>query len=73
MGSSLSIDTLVYGLLNKNKPTSMNREQFSSWLSGFIDGEGNFQVYLDRNYLRVMFRIRLHIEDVAVLHKIRDF
>lgn len=73
MVSSLSIDTLVYGLLNKNKPTSMNREQFSSWLSGFIDGEGNFQVYLDRNYLRVMFRIRLHIDDVAVLHKIRDF
>ena len=51
----------------------MNREQFSSWLSGFIDGEGNFQVYLDRNYLRIMFRVRLHIEDVAVLHEIRDF
>lgn len=51
----------------------MNREQFSNFISGFIDGEGNFQVYLDRLYLRVMFRIRLHVDDVAVLHKIRDF
>ena len=73
MMSNLSIDVLVFGLLNKNKPCPMNSEQFSSWLSGFIDGEGNFQVYLDRSYLRVMFRIRLHIDDVAVLHKIRDF
>jgi hypothetical protein len=33
----------------------------------------NFQVYLDRCYLRVIFRIRLHIDDIAVLHKIREF
>jgi hypothetical protein len=73
MLSYLSIDLLVYGLFKKNKPSSMNREQFSRFVSGFIDGEGNFQVYLDRNYLRVMFRIRLHVDDVAVLHKIREF
>jgi len=71
--SNLSIDLLVYGLLKKNKPLSMNREQFSNFISGFIDGEGNFQVYLDRLYLRVMFRIRLHVDDVGVLHKIKDF
>lgn len=69
----LSIDMFVYGLLNKVKPSPMNREQFSRWLLGFIDGEVNFQVYLDRNYLRIMFRIRLHVEDLAILHKIRDF
>ena len=34
---------------------------------------GNFQVYLDKNYLRVMFKIRLYVDDLAVLHKIRDF
>jgi hypothetical protein len=51
----------------------MKREQFSRFLTGFIDGEGNFKVYLDINYLRVMFRIRLHIDDIAVLHKIRYF
>ena len=51
----------------------MNRNQFSLWLSGFIDGEGNFQVFLDRNYLRAVFRIRLHIDDIAILFKIKDF
>ena len=42
-------------------------------MSGFIDAEGNFQVFLDRNYLRVMFRIRLHIDDINVLYKIKKF
>lgn len=51
----------------------MNREQFSNFISGFIDGEGNFQVYLDRFYLLLMFRIRLHVDDLNVLHEIRDF
>nr|QCQ69140.1 LAGLIDADG endonuclease [Powellomyces hirtus] len=51
----------------------MSKEQFSRWLMGFIDAEGNFQVYLDRGYLRVMFRIRLHVDDIQVLYKIRDF
>lgn len=51
----------------------MNREQFSRWLMGFIDAEGNLQVYLDRGYLRVMFRIRLHIDDIQILYNIRDF
>jgi hypothetical protein len=73
MLSEKSITTLVYGLFNRSKPSSMNREQFSRWLTGFIDGEGNFQIYLDRNYLRVMFRIRLHIDDIDTLEKIRYF
>ena len=51
----------------------MNKEQYSSWLAGFIDAEGNFQVYLDRLYLRVMFRIRLHKDDIDVLQKIQAF
>jgi hypothetical protein len=51
----------------------MDRKQFSRWLSGFIDGEGNFQVFMDRNYLRAVFRIRLHIDDIATLHKIKEF
>lgn len=51
----------------------MNREHFSRWLAGFIDGEGSFQVFLDRHYLRVMFRIRLHKDDINVLKKIQIF
>lgn len=41
-------------------------------MSGFIDAEGNFQVYFDRHYLRVAFRITLHQDDVAALHRIKN-
>ena len=51
----------------------MTTSQFSKWLTGFIDGEGSFQVFLDRHYLRVMFRIRLHKDDINVLQKIQEF
>ena len=30
-------------------------------------------MFLDRKYLRTQFRIRLHIDDVDVLYKIKDF
>jgi hypothetical protein len=73
MLSEMNITALVYGLFNRSEPYPMKKEQFSRWLTGFIDGEGNFQVYLDRNYLRVIFRIRLHIDDITTLEKIRDF
>lgn len=73
MLSEMSLIALVYDLFKRSEPSPMNKEQFSRWLTGFIDGEGNFQVYIDRSYLRVMFRIRLHIDDIGVLHKIRAF
>jgi hypothetical protein len=73
MKNNLSIVPLVYKMFNRKVPADMNRNQFSLWLSGFIDGEGNFQVFLDRNYLRAIFRIRLHIDDIAILYKIQEF
>ena len=73
MKNNLSIVPLVYKMFNRKVPAELNRNQFSLWLSGFIDGEGNFQVFLDRNYLRVIFRIRLHIDDIAILYKIQEF
>jgi LAGLIDADG endonuclease len=102
MKNNLSIIPLVYKLYNRKVPADMNKNQFSNWLSGFIDlllpsllrfplsrmtsgpkggqrlsyeqqGEGNFQVFLDRNYLRAVFRIRLHIDDIAILFKIKEF
>ena len=60
-------------LFNRRELYPMNRSQFSRWLVGFIDGEGNFQVFLDIHYLRVMFIIRLHKDDISVLHKIQKF
>ena len=50
----------------------MTKIQFSNWLAGFIDGEGNFQVFIDRDYLRVAFRIVLHVDDVETLNKIHS-
>lgn len=82
MKKNFSIIPLVYKLYNRKVPADMNKNQFSNWLSGFIDllllsyeqkGEGNFQVFLDRNYLRAVFRIRLHIDDIAILFKIKEF
>lgn len=52
---------------------SISTQQFSQWLSGFIDGEGNFQVFIDRSYVRVVFRIVLHIDDIEILYKIKEF
>ena len=73
MLNTISIFTFSYRLFNRREPSPMNRLQFSRWLAGFIDGEGNFQVFLDRHYLRVMFRIRLHKDDINVLQKIQEF
>lgn len=64
----LSIFPLVCQLYNNNKKTSiLTKEEFGFWLSGFIDAEGNFQVYLDRKYIRVLFRIVLHVDDIKTL------
>ena len=60
-----NITALVYGVLNHKLPSALDRNQFSSWLAGFIDGEGNFQVFLDRHYL--------HIDDIAILYQIKEF
>jgi hypothetical protein len=33
------LTTLVYGIFNHKVPSALDRNQFSSWLTGFIDGE----------------------------------
>lgn len=48
--------------LNVSRLNSMNNDQYERWLIGFIDGEGNFLGVWDRIYLRLMFRIRLHVD-----------
>ena len=68
-----SIGPLVFNLFKVNKPKELDREQFSNWLSGFIDGEGNFQAFIDRVYVRVVFRIVLHVDDLDILYRIQAF
>lgn len=38
MLSEMSLIALVYDLFKRSEPSPMNKEQFSRWLTGFIDG-----------------------------------
>jgi hypothetical protein len=54
-------------------------ERFLDWLSGFIDGEGCFQIACRKRVrngrthiaMEPEFRIELHMRDEAILHEIR--
>lgn len=72
--TQLSVSSIVLSLYKKEKKT-FSKEEFKQWLVGFIDAEGNFQVFMDRNYVRVMFRINLHIDALRrkILQKIKEF
>ena len=69
----LGLPNFVYSLYKIDKPLPLDENHFSQLLSGFIDAEGNFQVLIDRKYLRAMFRITLHIDDAEILFKIKNF
>jgi len=60
-------------LNEENNSRSNGQKTIFTLVSGFIDGEGNFQVFIDRHYLRAVFRIRLHIDDIATLYIIKEF
>ena len=53
--------------LLKNVPS-----EFLYWFSGFTDGEGNFLISINRQYVRFRFKISLHIDDVEVLNTIKS-
>lgn len=57
--------------INSGNPIEVNHE-FLYWFSGFTDAEGNFLVTLDRQYIRLRFKIQLHIDDVKVLEIIQS-
>jgi len=71
--NEMSIVPFIYNFFKKTLPNKMTKEQFSILLSGFINGEGNFQVFIDRKYLKIMFRIRLHVDDISILYRIKEF
>lgn len=56
-----------------------NRDAFGHWLSGFVDGEGCFQLRTRRNgrtnakFPGVRFMLGLRADDDAILVEIRDF
>ena len=71
----IGLCTTVNTIYNIKQTSSENKDyDFEQWLSGFIDAEGNFQVAVERDkYVRLMFRINLHIDDVGVLKEIQNY
>lgn len=49
-----------------------NDDNFGNWLSGFVDGEGNFQFHKDGRG-GFVFRIILREDDKPILEKIREY
>lgn len=46
--------------------------EFIEWFRGFVDGEGNFSIKRDHNTFAFIFRIKLHIDDLNLLHFIKS-
>jgi len=67
--NEFTIYPIVLQLYKKNNPAKLSNLEFNAWLSGFIDAEGNFQVYFNRQYLQVAFRLTLHKDDIALKYK----
>lgn len=38
-----------------------------------MDAEGKFKVNFNRHYVRVLFRIVLHIDDIQILYSIKNY
>ena len=58
-------EKILDNMVNKN-------DEFLHWFSGFTDAEGNFLITIDRNYVKLRFKISLHIDDLKVLQIIQS-
>ena len=57
---------------NFNDNMGNKNDEFLHWFSGFTDAEGNFLITIDRNYVKLRFKISLHIDDIKVLQIIQS-
>lgn len=64
----LSKNSAAFGSVSDN---FINKD-FLFWFSGFTDAEGNFLVTIDRKYVKLRFKISLHIDDIEVLNTIKS-
>ena len=65
LSKSSAADSLI-------KNYNLTGNDFLYWFSGFTDAEGNFLVTIDRKYIKLRFKIHLHIDDLEVLHVINS-
>jgi hypothetical protein len=56
---------------NFNNKVNIN-DEFLHWFSGFTDAEGNFLIIMDRSYVKLRFKISLHLDDLKVLQIIQS-
>ena len=73
---------IIYNFLNMIEPKTINTttiqaeekdNEFLQWFVGFSDAESAFMINIKNNReVHFVFQITLHIEDAAVLYKIRD-
>nr|YP_009136836.1 LAGLIDADG endonuclease [Fusarium culmorum]AKB93389.1 LAGLIDADG endonuclease [Fusarium graminearum]CDL73548.1 Included in intron of cob n1 TaxSordaria macrospora k-hell RepIDF7WD38_SORMK [Fusarium culmorum CS7071]AKE07441.1 LAGLIDADG endonuclease [Fusarium culmorum]QID44155.1 LAGLIDADG endonuclease [Fusarium culmorum]CAB4246886.1 heg15 [Fusarium culmorum] len=69
--SSNKVHMLAYPSDAKLQQATHNKD-FLYWFSGFTDAEGNFLVSIDRKYIKLRFKINLHIDDIEVLYIIKS-
>nr|CAA35846.1 unnamed protein product [Podospora anserina] len=69
--SSITVRDTQNESFNNNNSVNKNNE-FLHWFSGFTDAEGNFLISIDRNYVKLRFKISLHIDDLKVLQVIQS-
>lgn len=65
----LSKNYVASGLAKSDNQTN---KDFLHWFIGFTDAEGNFLVTIDRKYIKLRFKISLHIDDIKVLYTIKS-
>lgn len=57
---------------NFNLIENKENDDFLHWLSGFTDAKGNFLITIDREYVKFIYKISLHIDDINVLYLIKS-
>src|SRR5215469_2345078 len=58
--------------INIDKRDLVKNSDFYEWLTGFIDGEGNFSIFKKENSFKFRFQIKLHCDDRPVLEYIQN-
>lgn len=61
-----------YVISGSVKSDNQTNKDFLYWFTGFTDAEGNFLVTIDRKYIKLRFKINLHIDDINVLYTIKS-